>query len=105
MTSNGPAAGLIENEKLLRRSNERTQKRIKRDFTATERAKTAIHFYCECASVPCTMRIQLTEAEYEIIHRERDKFIVAKGHEIAKVEKIVAEHEGFYIVEKYALEP
>jgi hypothetical protein len=105
MTENSPMAGLVENEKLLRRSNERTQKRVKRDFTTAQRIKTTLHFYCECATVPCTMRIKLTEAEYEAIHNERDKFIVAKGHEIANIEKIVAKHENYNVVEKYALKP
>lgn len=105
MNNNSAAVGLVENEKLLRRSNERTQKRVKRDFTTAQRIKTTIHFYCECSNVPCTMRIKLTEAKYEAIHSERDKFIVSKGHEIAKIEKIVVEHSSYYVVEKFALEP
>lgn len=100
-----PAVGLVENEKLLRQSNERAQKRVKRDFTSAERAQTAIHFYCECANTPCNMRIRLTESEYEAIHSDRNKFIVAKGHEIPSIEKIVAKHDDFYVIEKYALKP
>jgi redox-regulated HSP33 family molecular chaperone len=100
-----PVTGLIENEKLLRRSNERAQKRVKRDFTVAERAQTTIHFYCECSNLPCAIRIRLTEAEYEAIHQERDKFIVAKGHEIPSIEKIIAEHDDFYVIEKYVLAP
>lgn len=50
------------------------------------------------------MRIELTESEYEAIHSDRDKLVIAKGYDVSSIEKVIAVHESYMIVEKYAFQ-
>jgi hypothetical protein len=84
------------NEALFREVNERI-----RDVSSNG----DIEFLCECGDENCTQQIRLTRAEYQEVRSHPARFAIARGHEIADVELVVAENERFAVVEKLAGEP
>ena len=57
-------------------------------------------FACECADTKCVARIELSLSQYEQIRSASNRFAVLPGHVYPDVERIVAEHETFCVVEK-----
>jgi hypothetical protein len=57
-------------------------------------------FYCECSSLECRERIELTPAEYERIHKSLRHFIVLPGHQIPAIEQVIEQRDNFNVVEK-----
>jgi hypothetical protein len=57
-------------------------------------------FHCECGQTPCLEKVELPPLLYERILANRYRFVVVPGHEQPGVERVVAEHESFLIVEK-----
>jgi hypothetical protein len=56
---------------------------------------------CECGRVECHELLELTPAEYEALRRSPVRFAVADGHQIPRVERVVARNERFLTVEKF----
>jgi hypothetical protein len=56
---------------------------------------------CECGRPRCADRFAVSAATYEDARRFPTHFVVRTGHEAAEAERLVAEHDGFRIVEKY----
>lgn len=57
-------------------------------------------FLCECGSLGCTTRIELTLGEYLDVRAHRRRFAIAPGHDIAGVEVVVDRRERYWTVEK-----
>jgi len=93
------AVRLAKNESVFRRVNESVVQLAERFFDAAER----LDFLCECANVRCTERFSATVGEYEEAHVERDQFIVVPAHFDPALERVVAEHAEYLIVEKLGL--
>ena len=55
---------------------------------------------CECGDIGCTVQLTIVPAEYEYIRSEATWFAVIPGHEQLGVETIVANREGYDIVQK-----
>jgi hypothetical protein len=55
---------------------------------------------CECADMSCLETLELAAAAYEDVRREPNRFAVLPGHVYPEVEVVVAEAEGYVIVEK-----
>ena len=55
---------------------------------------------CECADPHCTLRIEATLQEYEIVRANGRTFLVCVGHVYPEVERVVAENDRFTTVEK-----
>jgi hypothetical protein len=57
---------------------------------------------CECANEGCTQAVRLSVAEYESVRAEPTHFIIAptSEHLVPGVERVVARHEGYWVVEK-----
>jgi hypothetical protein len=55
---------------------------------------------CECADTACTLRVQATRREYELVRSNGRTFIVHAGHVYLEVERVLSENERFTIVEK-----
>ena len=90
-----------ENEALYREVNERV-----RDLNETfEIEDERVEFVCECGRLECRERISLTLAEYERLRGDPHRFAVVPGHEMTDVERVVAEHERYAVVEKDEGEP
>jgi hypothetical protein len=56
---------------------------------------------CECADERCTEQMELTLAEYEELRQHPNRFAVLPGHVLEDVERIVEEHPGYVVVEKF----
>ena len=89
---------LVRNETLFREVNERIE------AVATHSGSSADHlfdFLCECSNADCTLLLHLTQAEYERARTEPDTFVVAPGHELPEIERIVLRTERYQLVKKH----
>jgi hypothetical protein len=87
---------LAANETTFRELNERIE-------AAARRHGEDAHVYafvCECSNTDCTLKIELSLAEYEAVRAHSARFAVAKGHALPEVETVVDAHEGYDVVEK-----
>lgn len=57
-------------------------------------------FVCECGNNACTDGITLTSEEYDAVRRHATRFAIVRGHEFEFGERVVAENDGFAVVEK-----
>lgn len=57
-------------------------------------------FVCECSDARCVERVRLTIAEYEEIRADGSRFVLAPGHEIERIEDVVAQSVRRTVVEK-----
>src|ERR1044071_9286048 len=99
---------LVENEVVFRQLNEQVQKGIdennrlakeagQNEFVIEYKDDVPLHFYCECSDENCTKRVILTYREYNKIHERRDYFIIAPGHQVVRVEKVIRKESNYYI--------
>ena len=56
---------------------------------------------CECGQEDCAHTIDLTLAEYEAAHEQRDRFVVSPGHEDEQLEHVVERDERYLVVDKF----
>ena len=86
---------IAENEALFRTANERMAGwEEQHSSTQTE------HYFCECADTECRAKVSLRKPDYERIRADARQFVVVPGHEIAEVETVIEQHDGWAIVEK-----
>jgi hypothetical protein len=59
---------------------------------------------CECVFETCTEPVQLTVSEYEAVRSEPTHFFVSPSseHVVSGVERVLEEHERYWVVEKVA---
>lgn len=88
---------LVKNEVVFRDVNERIEKTAGHEAL---RGRRDIGFLCECSNVDCTLRLQLTLAEYEQVREESTQFVVALGHELPEIEDVVFVAETYQVVRK-----
>jgi hypothetical protein len=81
------------NESVFREINERVEE-------LADRFAGDVEFLCECGRLECTERLAVPVEEYERVRASGRRFIVAKGHELPDVERIVDERPGWLVVEK-----
>jgi hypothetical protein len=100
---------LIENELIFRELNQKVVDglaELKELAIAHDQASLApntteqLHFYCECSNIDCHERVLISPAEYEKIHEDTRRFVIAKGHQIPEIEKILNSTPEYDIVEK-----
>jgi hypothetical protein len=60
-----------------------------------------IEVICECGEESCSETLELTVAEYDEAHRQRDRFVVAHGHENEQIEHVVTRAERYLVVDKF----
>jgi hypothetical protein len=60
-----------------------------------------LQLICECGQADCTATLTLTIEDYDNVHRQRDRFAVAPGHENPDLERIVKETDGYVVVDKF----
>jgi hypothetical protein len=88
---------LARNETLFREVNERIEQAVEH----TSREDGHIYeFLCECSNSDCMLLLPLTIVEYEAVRSDPRQFIVAPGHELPEIEKIIALHRGYQVVQK-----
>jgi hypothetical protein len=64
-------------------------------------ADRKLMFYCECGDPQCFERVYLTAQEYEVIRTDSMRFVVVPGHVFPEAERVVAEPDGYEVVQKY----
>jgi hypothetical protein len=89
-----------KNQSLFREVNEQIE-RLHDKFEREQARSEIADFICECAEEHCTEQIDLSLDDYETVRRVPTHFLVRRGHNVPEVERIVAEHDGFIVVEKF----
>ena len=79
------------NEALFRRVNERLEEVNDAFHSVVDDAE----FVCECASIDCVERIELTLADYEALRSVPTHFVVKPAHVLPEAERIVEERDGY----------
>lgn len=87
---------LAENQALFREINER----IGATAEAQGSDAHAYEFVCECSSLECFERLELTVREYGRVREQAQRFVVLSGHERPEVEDVVERLGRAAIVEK-----
>jgi hypothetical protein len=88
---------VARNEALFRQVNERVRD-VSQPFAALD--PSPIDFVCECGNEDCTTPIPLTLGEYESVRANPTHFILVAGHVTPEVERVVADHGSYVVVEK-----
>ncbi len=108
------AQKLIENEAKFREFNESIEngfddlrKRAEEQDWDGDFANPSgpVFFYCECSDENCRLRVKLPMKDYDTIHKDRNKFVVLRGHEVLAVESVVECGDEYCIVEKSITPP
>jgi hypothetical protein len=86
------------NEALFRQVNERV-KDVSEASWALESNPTG--FVCECGLRDCTERVRMRLSEYEAVRAQPTTFFVMPDHVIPEVERVVADHGLYVVVEKF----
>ncbi len=59
-------------------------------------------FVCECADPECAERVPATLDQYEDVRSDGTHFLLAPGHELFELERVVKRpHKRFVVVEKF----
>jgi len=86
---------LVENENLFREVNEQIQK-----LTMRLHGPGPYDFLCECSNSDCDRRVSMALAEYEAVRTQSDRFLVAPGHVLPDIERVVETHATYDVVDK-----
>jgi hypothetical protein len=89
---------IAANERIIREANEEAEL-LARD--AGGGADEEVEFHCECGEPDCDVRVILTVAEFQRAHEQPHRFIVAQGHDHPDMERVVARHGSWDVVEKF----
>ena len=84
---------LARNQTLFREVNERVNDLRRSTVSFAE-------FVCECSDPGCTKSLSVAAGEYEAVRSNPKRFMVARGHEIREVERVVFDNDRFLVVEK-----
>jgi hypothetical protein len=87
---------LAENESLFRDINEQ----IHATAAVYGHDGHVYHWLCECSNRDCTLRLRMPLNEYEETRAHPARFIVARGHELPEIERVIEERPGYSILEK-----
>jgi hypothetical protein len=60
-----------------------------------------VEVICECGADGCSAALEITLAEYDDAHVQRDRFVVAPGHEDTEIERVVTRAERYLVVDKF----
>jgi len=56
---------------------------------------------CECGEDSCSETLDVTVQEYDAAHSQRDRFVVAPGHEDEQIEHVVKRTDRYLVVDKF----
>jgi hypothetical protein len=60
-----------------------------------------LRILCECGLADCAERIEVPVDDYRPVHEHAARFAVRPDHVIPDLEDVIAEHEGWVVVEKH----
>jgi hypothetical protein len=87
-------------QSLFREVNERVVELEQDGLQEIVGADGLAYAVCECANAACHEEIELGMADYEAVRASPIRFFIKAGHEWPDVEHVVAEHDGYVVVEK-----
>ena len=90
-------ARIAQNEALYRAINERLITWEERRAAPDDRHL----FFCECGHESCDQRLFITIREYERLRADPMRFGLLREHLIPESERVVEEHDGYVVVEKF----
>jgi anti-anti-sigma factor len=93
---------IVKNEQEFRDYNNR---RMQVETAVATDDEELLPFLCECGDRDCVEALMLTAAGFTEAHSAANAFIVKPGHVYPDVERLVAEHGTFGIVEKVNMQP
>lgn len=86
------------NQALFRAVNEKLRELNQALSTVTETYAIA----CECADPTCVETLHIAMDDYLKVREHPSRFVVITAHVIPDVERIVAQHDAYTVVEKNA---
>lgn len=92
---------LVANEAFFRSVNENVDAAAERFDPGAN--GSAFEYLCECADAGCAARVDMTREEYLAVRAHPARFLVLPGHDAPSVERVVARHRSYLVVEKLAL--
>src|SRR5437016_1198860 len=66
-----------------------------------EGKESELEILCECGRDDCRARLLVSIAQYETAHQQRDRFMVAPGHENPQIERVVERNDAYLVVDKF----
>jgi hypothetical protein len=86
--------------------NEATYRAVNREIERVseelgEGPQDQLTVICECGQDDCSKTLDLTLAEYERTHVQRDRFVVAPSHEDEQLEHVVERNDRYLVVDKF----
>ena len=87
-----PTVGPVVAEIKGRRVNEAIER-------GTCREETAV-FLCECGNLGCSRTLELPIEAYDEVRSGFDRFLIAPGHEVPNVDRVVERHDAYLVVVK-----
>jgi hypothetical protein len=60
-----------------------------------------LEILCECGVTSCHTTLEVSRAEYDEAHQQRDRFMVAPGHEDEQIEHVVKRTSKYLVVDKF----
>lgn len=69
------------------------------------RGQESAVFLCECGNFGCSRTIALSLEAYAEVRRSFDRFLIAPGHELSTVDRVVERHEDYCVVVKRSGRP
>ena len=83
---------LARNRALFREVNERVNQLRPLTFSFRE-------FVCECSDPSCSKSLFVAAGEYDAVRAHPTRFLVARGHDVRDVERVVFDNDRFLVVE------
>ena len=59
-----------------------------------------VGFVCECASLSCNQIVELSMRAYQAVRADARRFVIAVGHDVPEVERVVESRASYEVVEK-----
>ena len=56
-------------------------------------------FVCECSRESCAEALEITFDEYEAVRRHNGRYLLARGHQVDELERVVDEGARYVVVE------
>jgi len=79
--------------------NEATFRKVNEGISAGSDDQRMV-FACECGRLGCNQLVELSRSEYDAVREHPRRFFVLAGHELLDIERVVARHDGYLVVEK-----
>lgn len=86
---------LVRNQQLFERANQSI-----RDLATAARVTAPVTFLCECSDENCRTEIRMGLEEYRRTHDGRGRFVIARGHDMPSIERVVVDACAYLVVEK-----